>query len=219
MKKTFILIICLLVTGIMSANPPKAIKIGLLKYQGGGDWYSLVDAIKNLAEFCNKEMHTCIDPDYAIVEAGNPDIHNYPFVFMTGHGNVVFNNQESENLRSYLIGGGFLYIDDDYGMDKFIRPSLRKLFPESELIELPFNHPIYHQKFDFPQGIPKIHEHDEKTPQAFGIFYEGRLVCLYTYESNISDGWESSDVHKDPEEVRQKALKMGANIIRYVFTE
>ena len=136
---------------------------------------------------------------------------------MTGHGNVVFSNEEAQNMRTYLLAGGFLHIDDNYGMDPYVRPALKKVFPELDLIELPFSHPIFHQKYDFKNGLPKIHEHDNKSPQAFGLFWEGRLLCLYTFECDLGDGWEDADVHKDPEETRQKALQMGANIIQYVF--
>ena len=159
-----------------------------------------------------------IETDIPTVEVASPELFNYPFVHMTGHGNVVFNEQELDNLRAYLGGGGFLHADDNYGMDPYIRPQLEKIFPGSKLVELPFSHPIFHQKFDFPGGLPKIHEHDGKAPQAFGLFHEGRLVALYTYECDLGDGWEDQDVHKDPNETREKALKMGANILRYVFS-
>ncbi|MBL0308704.1 MAG: DUF4159 domain-containing protein [Bacteroidetes bacterium] len=194
------------------------IKIALLKYNGGGDWYANPTSLPNLAKYCNQNIGTNIDTDIPSVEVGSAEIFNYPFVHMTGHGNVVFNEQELSNLRAYLVGGGFLHADDNYGMDKFIRPQLEKLFPGSKLIELPFSHAIFHQKYDFPNGLPKIHEHDGLPPQAFGIFHEGRLVVLYTYQCDLGDGWEDPEVHKDPEPVREKALKMGANIIRYVFS-
>ncbi len=207
----------LFISLISATNKP--VKIALIKYNGGGDWYSVVDALKNLVDFCNKEAHMNIDPEYATVEIGSTEIFNYPFVFLTGHGNIVLNNQEVENLRSYLLAGGFLYVDDDYGMDKFIRPVFKQVFPDKELIEIPFSHPVFHQKYDFANGVPKIHEHDNLTPKTYGIFIEGRLVCLYTQESNISDGWDSQDVHKDSPEARLKALKMGANIIQFVYTQ
>lgn len=195
----------------------KPLKIALLKYNGGGDWYANPTSLPNLVAYCNQNLGMNFEPTPPTVEVGSAELFNYPFVHMTGHGNVVFNDQERENLRNYLIGGGFLHADDNYGMDKFIRPQLEKLFPGQKLVELPFSHPIFHQKFDFPGGLPKIHEHDGKAPQAFGLFYEGRMVALYTYECDLGDGWEDIDVHKDPQEVREKALKMGANIIRYVF--
>lgn len=193
-------------------------QIGVLKYQGGGDWYANPTSVPNLIDYCNSKLGTNINPEVATVEVGSPDIFNYPFIHMTGHGNVVFNQHDSENLRNYLISGGFLHIDDNYGMDPYIRPELKKVFPELELIELPFSHPIYHQFFTFNQGLPKIHEHDEKAPQGFGLIYEGRLVVFYTYECDLGDGWEDADVHHDSEEVRQKALEMGSNMISYVFT-
>ncbi len=216
MRKVLIVI----VVAVLSASfkpADKPLKIALLKYNGGGDWYANPTSLPNLAKYCNKNMGMNLETDIPTVEVGSAELFNYPFVHMTGHGNVVFNEQELENLRAYLIGGGFLHADDNYGMDKFIRPQLEKLFPGSKLVELPFSHPIFHQKFDFPNGLPKIHEHDGTPPQAFGLFYEGRLVALYTYECDLGDGWEDQSVHKDSNEVREKALKMGANILRYVF--
>lgn len=193
------------------------LKLALLKYNGGGDWYANPTSLSNLALFCNKNLNTNFDPNYETVEVGSSNLFNYPFLHMTGHGNVVFSPAEASNLRNYLIAGGFLHIDDNYGMDPFIRPSMKKVFPELEFIELPFNHEIYHQKYDFPNGLPKIHKHDDKAPRGYGLIWEGRLVCFYSYECDLGDGWEDRDVHKDPEEVRLKALKMGANLIQYVF--
>lgn len=193
-------------------------KIGLLKYNGGGDWYAnLETSIPNLIKFCNANLKTNINPEQAIVEVGSPEIFNYPFIHMTGHGNWTLSSTEAENLRKYLISGGFLHIDDNYGIDPFVRPQLKKVFPELTLVELPFSYPIYHQKYDFPDGLPKIHEHNGKAPQGFGLIYEGRLVCFYSYECDLGDGWEDYDVHKDNPELHQKALKMGANLIQYVF--
>ena len=193
------------------------LKLALLKYNGGGDWYANPTSLSNLALFCNKNLNTNFDPNYETVEVGSANLFNYPFLHMTGHGNVVFSPAEASNLRNYLIAGGFLHIDDNYGMDPFVRPSMKKVFPELEFIELPFNHEIYHQKYDFPNGLPKIHKHDDKVPRGYGLIWEGRLVCFYSYECDLGDGWEDRDVHKDPEEVRLKALKMGANLIQYVF--
>jgi hypothetical protein len=193
-------------------------QIGLLKYSGGGDWYAnLETSLPNLIRFCNTNLKTTINPEQAVVEVGSTEIFNYPFVHMTGHGNVVFSNQEADNLRKYLLAGGFLHISDNYGMDKFIRPELKKVFPELDLIELPFNHPIYHQAYNFDKGLPKIHEHDNKAPQGFGLIYKGRLICFYDAECDLGDGWESFEIHKDSPEAHEKALKMGANIISYVF--
>lgn len=202
---------------LTSFTNPYSYQIARLKYNGGGDWYVSPTALPNLINFCNKNLGTAIDPEEAVVEAGSPEIFNYPFIHMTGHGNVVFSMQETENLRNYLIGGGFLNINDSYGMDQFIRPQMKKIFPELDFIELPLSHPVYHQKYDFPRGLPKIHEHNGKPAQGFGLIYQGRLVCFYSYESDIGDGWESPEVHKDPEEVRAKALQMGANLIQAVL--
>jgi len=215
-KRILVFALVIFFSSFTPAGP--SIKIALLKYSGGGDWYANLDtSLKNLIDFCNRNLGTTISNEQGIVEAGSPEIFNYPFIHMTGHGNVVFNPQETQNLRNYLIGGGFLHISDNYGMDKFIRPQMKKVFPELELVEIPFNHPIYHQKFDFPNGLPKVHEHDGTAPQGFGLFYDGRLVCFYDYECDLGDGWEDPEVHKDSQEARQKALKMGANMIQYVF--
>lgn len=191
-------------------------QIAFLKYNGGGDYYANPTALPNLAQFCNTNLGTTISKEAPYVDVGSPELSLYPFVHMTGHGNVVFSLTEAENLRNYLIGGGFLHIDDNYGMDKFIREELKKVFPNNSLVELPFSHPVFHQKYDF-NGLPKIHEHDGKRPQAFGIIIEGRLVCLYTYETDLSDGWEDQAVHNDSEEKRKQALQMGANILMYAF--
>lgn len=193
-------------------------QIGILKYSGGGDWYAnLETSVPNLIKYCNTNIKTNINPEQAVVEVGSAEIFNYPFIHMTGHGNVVFSNQEAENLRKYLAGGGFLHVSDNYGMDKFIRTELKKVFPELELVELPYSHPIYHQAYNFDKGLPKVHEHDNKAPQGYGLIYKGRLVCFYDFECDLGDGWESYDIHKDSQEAREKALKMGANIISYVF--
>ncbi len=192
-------------------------QLGILHYRGGGDWYANPTSLPNLIEFTNRNCKSTIDKNIATVKSDSQDIFNYPIVFMTGHGNVLFSNEDIENLKNYLTSGGFLHVSDNYGMDKYIRRELKKLFPKIELQEIPNNHPIYHQKFSFPNGLPKIHEHDKKAPQGLGIFYEGRLVVFYDYESDLSDGWEDASVHNNPEETRQKALKLGANIIEYAF--
>lgn len=193
-------------------------QIAVLKYNGGGDWYANPTALPNLIVFSNENIGTKIQADPATVEVGSRDIFNYPFIHMTGHGSVVFSISEAENLRSYLLGGGFLHIDDNYGMDQFVQKEITKVFPETSLEKLPTNHPIFNGKYKFQNGLPKVHEHDAKPAQAFGIVIEGRLVCLYTYESDIGDGWEDSEVHRNSEQIRLKALKMGANIIEYAFT-
>ena len=194
------------------------LKIAKLKYAGGGDWYANKTALPNLVAFCNKELGMNLAAEEDIAEVGSPNLFDYPYLYMTAHGNVVFSTNEAQNLRSYLIGGGFLHVDDNYGLDKFVRIELKKVFPELELVEVPFTHPIYHQKFDFPNGLPKVHEHDGKPAQGFGLFYEGRLVVFYSYECDLGNGWEDRRIHNDPEEKRQQALRMGANIISYCFT-
>jgi len=198
-------------------SPVFSQKIGILKYNGGGDWYANPTAIPNLIKFCNKNNNTKIDAKPETVEVGSSSIFQYPYLHMTGHGNVVFSEKEAENLKTYLFSGGFLHIDDNYGMEPYLKKELIKAFPNKELIELGANHPIFSQKYKFPKGLPKIHEHDGKRPQALGIFHENRLVLLFTYESDLGDGWEDASVHNDPEEVRLKALQMGANIIAYAF--
>ena len=213
----FVLIVGLLAPA-MGNNDPK-MKLALLKYRGGGDWYANPTALPNLARFCNEEMDTRLDPDYETVDVGSPDIFNYPFVHMTGHGNVVFSSDEAENLRLYLASGGFLHIDDNYGMDPFVRTAMKKVFPELEWVELPFEHPIYTQPYVFKNGLPKIHEHDKQPPQGFALILEGRVVCFYTYECDLGDGWEDARVHNDPPEVRKEALRMGANIVQFAFEQ
>ena len=192
-------------------------QIAILKYNGGGDWYANPTALPNLIAFSNENIGTNIKKEPATVEVGSNDIFNYPFLHMTGHGNVVFSSIEAENLRNYLLGGGFLHIDDNYGMDLFVRAEIKKVFPEEDLVELPINHPIFHGKYKFKNGLPKIHEHDAKPSQAFGIISDGRLVCLYTHESDLGDGWEDTEVHNYSEQIRLKALQMGCNILEYVF--
>ncbi|MBI9035009.1 MAG: DUF4159 domain-containing protein, partial [Bacteroidales bacterium] len=182
------------------------------------DWYANPTSLRNLIVFCNNNLNTNINPEPATVELGDAELFNYPFVHMTGHGNVVFSESEIQNLRTYLMAGGFLHIDDNYGLDQYIRPQMKRVFPELEFVELPFAHPVYHQKFDFPEGLPKVHAHDKNPPQGFGLIWEGRLICFYSYESDLGDGWEDVNVHKDPEAIRQQALKMGSNLIQYVFT-
>ncbi len=195
------------------------IKIAKLKYNGGGDWYSNPTALPNLIKYCNKNLNMSLANEEEVVEVGSPELFSYPYIHMTGHGNVAFSDEEALNLRNYLIAGGFLHIDDNYGMDKFVRLEMKKVFPELEFVELPFAHSIYAQKYKFAEGLPKIHEHDGKPAQGFGLIYEGRLVCFYSYESDLGDGWEDPMIHNDPEELRQKALKMGANIISFAFTQ
>ena len=191
--------------------------LAVLKYNGGGDWYANPTALPNLIDFSNQNIGTNIKKIPEIVDVGSIDIYNYPLLHMTGHGNIIFNFEEAENLRKYLIAGGFLHVDDNYGMDEFFRREIKKVFPEKDLVIINSGHPIFNQSFSFPNGLPKIHIHDAKPAQALGIFDNGRLLCLYTYESDLSDGWEDPEVHNDSYETRVKALKMGSNIIEYVF--
>jgi hypothetical protein len=192
-------------------------EIALVKYAGGGDWYANPTSLPNLIRFCNANINTNIKQKPATVEPSSPDLFSYPYIHMTGHGNVIFSPADVENLRNYMTSGGFLHIDDNYGMNEFIRKEIKKLFPNNDLVEIPATHQIFQKPYSFPAGLPKIHEHDGKRPQAFGIFVEGRLVFLYTYETDLGDGWEDEEVNHDPKEIREKALKMGANIMNYIF--
>ena len=204
-------------TAFAQKNNATRIKLALLKYNGGGDWYANPTSLPNLAKFCNQNMGTNFDPENAVIEPSSEELFNYAFVHMTGHGNFQFSDLEAQNLRTYLISGGFLHIDDNFGLDPYVRPAMKRVFPELEFVELPFTYPIYKQKFSFPNGLPKIHEHDGGRPQGFGLIYEGRLVCFYSFDCDLGDGWEDQSVHKDPEAVRLQALQMGANLVRYVF--
>jgi hypothetical protein len=208
-----------LLQGIAHAQSDGGLPIAKLKYNGGGDWYANKTALPNLIQYCNQQLNMNLAQKDAVVEVGSPEIFSYPYIYMTGHGNVIFSEREAENLRNYLLSGGFLHIDDNYGLDKFVRLEMKKVFPELDFIELPSSHPIYHQKFGFTKGLPKIHEHDGKAPQGFGLIYEGRLVCFYSYETDLGNGWEDQSIHNNPEAVRQQALKMGANILTYAFTQ
>ena len=217
MRKFSILCLLLLLAAPLSAQR-YSFKIAKLKYSGGGDWYANKTSLPNLIRFCNQQLNTNIAPEEGVVDVGSPELFSYAFVHMTGHGNVVFSDAEAENLRKYLLSGGFLHIDDNYGLDQYIRKEMKKVFPEYEFVELPFDHPIYHQKYNFKDGLPKVHEHDNKPPQGFGIIHKGRLVCFYSYETDLGNGWEDPEVHNDPENVRQLALQMGANILAYALT-
>ena len=212
--KKIILILLLSPLFLFSQN---TFQIAVLKYNGGGDWYANPTALPNLVSFCNENINTNISEETETVEVGSLDIFNYPFIHMTGHGNVLFSFEESKNLREYLLSGGFLHIDDNYGMDPFVRPEISKVFPNTNLVEIPPSHPIFHQKYEFKNGLPKIHEHNQNPSQAFGIFIDGKLVLLYTYESDLGDGWEDQEVHNDSEQTRLESLKMGSNIIEFVF--
>jgi hypothetical protein len=218
MKKLLLLLWIILGAFGVQAQRTGTIKIAKLKYNGGGDWYANKTALPNLIDFCRKNLRMNLKAEEDVVEVGSPEIFSYPYVYMTGHGNVTFSAQEAQNLRRYLIAGGFLHIDDNYGLDKYIRTEMKKVFPELSFVELPFNHPIYNIKYPFTKGLPKIHEHDGKPAQGFGLIYEGRLVCFYSYECDLGNGWEDQSVHNDPEEIRQQALRMGANILFFAFT-
>ncbi len=219
MKKLFLRLSAVILLSPLLSLTTASFQIGKLKYNGGGDWYANKTSVPNLIKFCNQNLNTNIGIDEAIVDVGSNELFNYPFIHMTGHGNVVFSAQEADNLRKYLIGGGFLHIDDNYGMDKFIRPEMKKIFPELQLIEIPFNHPVYHQKYNFNNGLPKIHEHDGKASQGFGYIYEGRLVLFYSFECDLGNGWEDLGIYpEDTPDSHQRALQMGANLLQYALT-
>jgi hypothetical protein len=220
LEKLFFGILLFIFVGIFVSFCPPTYKIAKMKYNGGGDWYANRTALPNLISFCNKNIATNFDDEEAIVEAGSIDIFNYPFIYLTGHGNIVFSEGEALNIRKYLTGGGFLHIDDNYGLDQFIRPQMKKVFPELDFVELPSDHLLYNQKFKFPNGLPKIHEHDGKRPQGLALIYKGRIVCYYTFESDLGNGWEDAGTYAgDSEDSRQNALKMGSNLVQYALTQ
>jgi hypothetical protein len=220
LKNVFFRILLLFFFGISLSFGPPTYKIAKMKYNGGGDWYANRTALPNLISFCNKNIATNFDDEEAIVEAGSVDIFNYPFIYLTGHGNIVFSEGEALNIRKFLTGGGFLHIDDNYGLDQFIRPQMKKVFPELDFVELPSDHLLYNQKFKFPNGLPKIHEHDGKRPQGLALIYKGRIVCYYTFESDLGNGWEDAGTYAgDSEDSRQNALKMGSNLVQYALTQ
>ncbi len=214
MKKISLILLLLTV----SVSGFSQIKIAKLKYNGGGDWYTNKTALPNLIRFFNQNLKGNIHPEEDIIEVGDRKIFQYPYIYMTGHGNVVFSPKDVENLKSYLLAGGFLHIDDNYGLAEFVRREMKKVFPEHNFIDLPYNHPVFQQKYKFSGGLPKIHEHDGKPAQGFGIIHEGRLLCFFSYESDLGNGWEDRSVHNVPEERRQEALKMGANLLQFAFT-
>ncbi len=210
-----------ILTGILlliaAAANAQQMKLALLVYGGGGDWYANPTSLKNLAAYCNQQLHTKLALQEAQVEVGSSDLFNYPFVHMTGHGRWVLTDAEAQNLRKYLEAGGFLHIDDNYGLDQYVRPALKQVFPELTLVEVPFSHAIYHNAFNFNNGLPKIHEHDKKPPKGYGLIYKGRLVCFYSSETDLGDGWEDPEVHKDNSQKHTDALQMGANLVQYAF--
>lgn len=217
---SLLLLPTIIVLLFLSSFAAPSYRVARLKYNGGGDWYGSRSALINLAAFCNENISTNFATDEAVVEPGSSDLFNYPYVFATGHGNIIFSDQEAQNLRRYLEAGGFLHICDNYGFDKFIRPQMKKVFPELDFVELPFSHPIYNEPYRFTNGLPKIHEHEGKRPQSFGLIWKGRLVCFYDYETDLGNGWEDLGTYPDDSQAtHEKALKMGANIIHYIFTK
>ncbi len=218
MKQLKLVLIFILI-GLFQTVSGQEVSIALLKYNGGGDWYANPTSLPNLVRYCNTQLNTDINPEVATIPIGSSEIFNYPFVHITGHGNIILSPEEVENLRKYLMSGGFLHISDNYGLDPYIRREMHKVFPDQEFVELPSNHPIYHQKYSFNGGLPKIHEHDDRDPQGFGFFVDNRLVCFYDYECDLGDGWEDQAVHHDSPEKRSEALEMGANLIQFVFTQ
>lgn len=213
------LVLIFIFIGLFQTVSGQEVSIALLKYNGGGDWYANPTSLPNLVRYCNAQLNTDINPEVATIPIGSSEIFNYPFVHITGHGNIILSPEEVENLRKYLMSGGFLHISDNYGLDPYIRREMHKVFPDQEFVELPSSHPIYHQKYSFNGGLPKIHEHDDRDPQGFGLFVDNRLVCFYDYECDLGDGWEDQAVHHDSPEKRSEALEMGANLIQFVFTQ
>lgn len=212
--KHYLISFIIVLSSVVSAQ-----EIAVVKYNGGGDWYANPTSLPNLISFCNKNIQTAIKSKPETIELSNPNLFSYPFIHLTGHGNVFFNDTEIKNLRKYLLSGGFIHIDDNYGLDQYIRREMKKVFPEKEFIELPLNHIIFQKPYSFPNGLPKVHEHDGKRPQAFALIEQNRIICLYTYECDLGNGWEDAEIHNDPKEIREKALKMGANILYYVFNQ
>jgi hypothetical protein len=212
MKKMLFIIL------VLSFFTLKAQEIAVLNYKGGGDWYSNPTALKNLISFCNTNIDTALNPKPATVTPDSPELFNYPYIHLTGHGNVYFSDEDAKNLRNYLLSGGFLHVDDNYGLDPYFRKAIKKVFPDKNLEPLAANHSIFNSAYEFPQGLPKIHVHDGKPPKLFALTHDDRIILVYSFESDLGNGWEDPAVHNDPEDVRQKALKMGANIIKYAFT-
>ncbi|MEX1270813.1 MAG: DUF4159 domain-containing protein [Balneolaceae bacterium] len=209
----------LIPAGDLHAQNDDEFKIARIQYRGGGDWYNDPSALTNLIRFTKEQVPIRISTEYDDVQIGSRDLQNYPFAFLTGHGTITVNNSEVENIRHWLNNGGFLYIDDDYGQDEYVREMIDRIYPGADLIEVPFSHPIYHQVFSFPDGLPKVHEHDGLPPQGFAVFQEGKMVIFYTYESNLGDAWTNPEVHNPPASLRQEALQMGVNILVYALME
>lgn len=193
--------------------------IALLKYNGGGDWYANPTSLPNLVKFCNQNLKTNLKTDIPTVEVGSVELYQYPMIHLTGHGNIIFNDLEAKNLRNYLEAGGFLHADDNFGLREYFFKAMTKVFPELKWEKVPFSHAIYHQKFNFPQGLPKIHAHEGKAPEGWGLFLKGRMVAFFSTECDLGDGWENIEVHGNTPELHRKALEMGANIVQFVFTQ
>ena len=218
MKKTALIFFFFLFTTSSFAQSAGEFEIARAKYRGGGDWYNDPSALTNLITFAKDQFSISIKSEYKDVSIGSSDLHSYPFIFLTGHGNITINSSEANNLRTYLDNGGFLYIDDDYGIDEHARNMMKQVYPDEEFIEIPYSHPIYNNVFNFENGLPKIHEHDNQSPRGFGLFRNGKMVVFYTFESNLADGWADAEIHNNPASVRQQALRMGANILIYALT-
>jgi hypothetical protein len=214
--RNFFTVFFVLVISLINISLAQNFTIARLKYEGGGDWYNDPDIIPNLAQELNKRTNIKTDITEKVVSLNDDNLFQCPFLFVTGHGNINLSEEEVKNLREFLTNGGFLYADDDYGMDESFRREMKRVFPDIDLVELPNDHPIYHVIYNFLNGLPKIHEHYEGLPKGLGLFYQGRLVVFYSWNSNISDGW--TEAHNDPLEKREIAFKMGVNIVAYALT-
>lgn len=218
-QKLIFLIIILFFSDNIYSQTETEFQIARLKYSGGGDWYNDPSAEVNLLRYVQANTNIKVNAEYKFVDIASDEIFSYPFLFLTGHGNIVLSSEEAKRLRTYLENGGFLYIDDDYGLDKAIRREMKKVFLENDFIEVPFSNKIFNIFYKFDNGVPKTHEHDKNPPQTFGIFLGNRLAVLYTFESNPSDGWADPEVHNDPKDKREEALKFGTNIIIYALSK
>ena len=224
-RRLLVLLLAAGLGGLYGSAPPAlaqegpTIQIARVQYQGGGDWYSDEESLVELLAYARQHTLLDVPPQEDVVELTSDKVFSYPYLYLTGHGNVTFSAAEADRLRRYLLRGGFLHVDDNYGLDEYIREELEKVFPEKQLVELPFDHPIYHTRYDFPDGLPKIHEHDGERPQGYGILDDsGRLMVFYTHETDLGDGWEPASVHNNPPEKRRAALRMGVNILAYAMT-
>jgi len=193
------------------------LSITRLQYDGGGDWYANPSSLPNLLANIVERTSLPISQKLKVVKLADPALGDHPYLYMTGHGNVSFSDEEREALRNHLVSGGFLHADDNYGMDESFRREMELVFPENDLVEIPKEHPVFHTMYEFPDGLPKVHEHDGNAPQAYGIFHEGRLLVFYSFESDLGDGWENAEVHDDAPEIRELAIQMGVNLYLYVL--